>query len=365
MVLGVTVVSRRRHGRAPLHGRRHASDSESGLPSHGSATWEPFGQDVPGSALDLGLRVFRSELEELTSSLRASDYAPLRSLGEQFDATSPPRPPPAFVSSLRLRSADVALREEARGSAEAPPLVKALFFALCWSLDRLYENKPIQKFWVLETVARLPYFSYISVLHLYESIGWWRTPQLRKLHTAEEDNELHHLLIMESLGGNAEWFDRFLAKQSSVAYYWAIVLLFLVDPKLAYNFSQLVEEHAFVTYTEFIEANRDVLQQVPAPPIAVTYYDQGNLYKFERLQSDTNLTRPPCETLLDVFENIRDDELEHLYTMRACQSWWAGNGPSPLRQADQEVLCARQQWIDWSEKVNALKIDTLHSAQDG
>lgn len=44
-----------------------------------------------------------------------------------------------------------------------------------------------QKFWVLETVARIPYFSYISILHLYETLGWWRQgAELRKVHFAEE-----------------------------------------------------------------------------------------------------------------------------------------------------------------------------------
>jgi hypothetical protein len=27
------------------------------------------------------------------------------------------------------------------------------------------------RFWVLETVARVPYFAFISVLHLYETLG--------------------------------------------------------------------------------------------------------------------------------------------------------------------------------------------------
>jgi ubiquinol oxidase len=31
-----------------------------------------------------------------------------------------------------------------------------------------------QRFWFLETVARMPYFSYITMLTLYESLGWWR-----------------------------------------------------------------------------------------------------------------------------------------------------------------------------------------------
>ena len=38
----------------------------------------------------------------------------------------------------------------------------------------------------LETVARMPYFSYISMLHLYESLGWWRAgAELRKVRVCE------------------------------------------------------------------------------------------------------------------------------------------------------------------------------------
>jgi len=44
-----------------------------------------------------------------------------------------------------------------------------------------------QKFWVLETVARIPYFACISILHLYESLGFWRAgAELRKIHFFEE-----------------------------------------------------------------------------------------------------------------------------------------------------------------------------------
>lgn len=32
------------------------------------------------------------------------------------------------------------------------------FDVLCWLLDAVYEGRPIQRFWVLETVARIPYF---------------------------------------------------------------------------------------------------------------------------------------------------------------------------------------------------------------
>jgi ubiquinol oxidase len=60
---------------------------------------------------------------------------------------------------------------------------------------------PPQRFWFLETVARMPYFSYISMLHLYESLGWWRAgAELRKVHFAEEWNELHHLQVRNPAG---------------------------------------------------------------------------------------------------------------------------------------------------------------------
>ena len=52
--------------------------------------------------------------------------------------------------------------------------VRAVYLSLCVFLDIMYANRPIQRFWFLETVARMPYFSYITMLHLYESLGWWR-----------------------------------------------------------------------------------------------------------------------------------------------------------------------------------------------
>jgi ubiquinol oxidase len=68
------------------------------------------------------------------------------------------------------------------------------------------------------------------VIHLFESFGWWRASELRKVHFAEEWNELHHLLIMESLGGNTQWKDRFFAYHSVIVYYWALVGLYIFRP---------------------------------------------------------------------------------------------------------------------------------------
>lgn len=66
-------------------------------------------------------------------------------------------------------------RREASGAGvNTPWFVRAVYLSLCVFLDMAYHNRPIQRFWFLETVARMPYFSYITMLHLYESLGWWR-----------------------------------------------------------------------------------------------------------------------------------------------------------------------------------------------
>lgn len=328
-----------------------------------------LGLDAPGSAWEIGSRVFNRELDQLILALReAPATAGLADwLWETLGKKRPLRrlrKPPAFIKLLTLDVDNVMAREAARPVPESSPVVRGVFFALCWTLDRIYEGRPVAKFWVLETVARLPYFSYITVLHLYESLGWWRTPQLREVHAAEEDNELHHLLIMESLGGGTAWFDRFAAQHAAILYYWLVVGLFVVNPSMAYNFSHLVEDHAYVTYEEFIDANWEVLRQCPPPPIATEYYLTSNKYKFDLFQTRRGTAelpnrRPPCENLLDVFSNIRDDELEHLHTMKACQEWWGGNGTSPLpsrAESDGSAARARGEWLEWSARVNALSL---------
>jgi ubiquinol oxidase len=69
----------------------------------------------------------------------------------------------------------------------APWIIKAPYFILCYMLDNIFDGRALARLWFLETVARVPYFSYISMLHLYESIGWWRIGAASKrVHFAEE-----------------------------------------------------------------------------------------------------------------------------------------------------------------------------------
>ncbi|XP_027089624.1 ubiquinol oxidase 4, chloroplastic/chromoplastic [Coffea eugenioides] len=189
-------------------------------------------------------------------------------------------------------------------------------------LDTLYHDRHYARFFVLETIARVPYFAFMSVLHLYESFGWWRRADYLKVHFAESWNEMHHLLIMEELGGNSWWFDRFLAQHIAVFYYFMTVFMYMLSPRMAYHFSECVESHAFETYDKFIKDQGEQLKKLPASNVAVKYYTEGNLYLFDEFQTARPPTsrRPKIENMYDVFLNIRDDEAEHCKTMKACQT---------------------------------------------
>jgi ubiquinol oxidase len=200
-------------------------------------------------------------------------------------------------------------------------MIKLLVNFLVVVMNTLYKTRPYPRFYVLETVARVPYFAYLSVLHLYESVGLWRKVDWLKVHFAESWNELHHLLIMEELGGNNSWFDRILARTTAVVYYWIIVGVYLVSPRSAYRFMELVEEHAYHTYDEFLTESAEFLKTQPAPKVAISYYRDGDLYMFDEFQTGRvpESRRPTIESLYDVFVAIRDDESEHVKTMAACQ----------------------------------------------
>ena len=92
-------------------------------------------------------------------------------------------------------------------------------------LDFLYRGRDFQRFWVLEVIARAPYFSFISVLHFRESLGLRGEDHiyLMKEHFYQALNETEHLEEMELREGNKYWVDRFFAKHLVLLYYCCLL----------------------------------------------------------------------------------------------------------------------------------------------
>ena len=202
------------------------------------------------------------------------------------------------LKRLKLDDKNIWKREQNRDQVECPRFMMMIYYTICYMLDVIYKDKPIERFWFLETVARMPYFSYVATLHMYETLGWWELDsELKKKHYEEEINETHHLKIMESLGGNSKWWNRFLARHGAMAYYGVLMVLFMASPRLAYLSSELLEMHAVDTYTEFYESNQSVLKNLPPNKECLDYFKYA-------------------ENLYDVFYQISRDEHKHALNMR-------------------------------------------------
>jgi ubiquinol oxidase len=212
------------------------------------------------------------------------------------------------LKKLRLNTTEIWERELADGPVDAPLVIKIPYLAVCYLLDVLFEGGYTPaRFFLLETVARMPYFSYISMLHLYETLGFWRrSADAKRIHFAEELNEFAHLLIMESLGGDQKWWVRFIAQHSAIVYYFILCGLFAISPSLSYRFSELLETHAVNTYSVFLDNNKDLLKELPPTLAAVNYYSLGQSDPFyAEFQASPIVGHEVClEYLWNVSTNI-------------------------------------------------------------
>jgi len=202
-------------------------------------------------------------------------------------------------------------------------MIDTVYNIICFIYPVTGSKRDFARFYVLETVARVPYFAYLSVLHLRETFGERELGDKMRTHYAEADNELHHLLIMESLGGNDNPIDRFIAQTMAFAYYWYVVVIYSFSEPAAYHLSELIEDHAYETYDGFLKEYEASLKEKPVPPIAFKYYVEDNPFLFDLFctvkdkDEDGNYSsrRPKLESLYDVFTNVRDDEREHWKTL--------------------------------------------------
>jgi len=279
------------------------------------------GYGPPGNLLALGSQQFMRNLRAM--------------IGEYTDEESNPaltdrqRNLQEKLGEMTLSSEAIWERERARGEVVAPWIIKIPYFVLCYFLDVVFEGRnSFSRFLLLETVARMPYFSYITMLHLYETLGFWRrSANIKRIHFAEEWNEYHHLLIMESLGGDQPYWVRFMACHSALAYYIALCILWMMSPSLSYKFSEMLETHACDTYGQFVDENEEKLKQLPPSLVAIEYYTVGVSDPMFGEYQTASVSDPDREvrksgmdlrTLYDVFVAIRNDEGDHVRTMTSC-----------------------------------------------
>jgi hypothetical protein len=148
------------------------------------------------------------------------------------------------------------LREEQLSSMASPRRKASLSArALFLIMDRVYgKARTLEKFRVLELVARVPYqawenVAYVAVTHTAGQPGFARRIFDRvRISRWEQDNEQWHLLILEELLANrrpGSWLKHRLFPQIlAFGYYQLSWVMFAIKPKWSYRLNADFEDHA-------------------------------------------------------------------------------------------------------------------------
>jgi demethoxyubiquinone hydroxylase (CLK1/Coq7/Cat5 family) len=170
-------------------------------------------------------------------------------------------------------------------------------------MDLMYgRERSLEKFKVLEIVARVPYqswevVSYIAITHMYPDKAFATEMFDRvKLARDAQDNEQYHLLILEDLlqqrRRGAGWFKRRVLPQVlAVPYYYTTWLMTALRPRWAFSLNADFEEHAEHEYMTFVAEHPDLDTQ----PVHSMFLDEYGHF----------------DSLGDLLRNIGLDERHH------------------------------------------------------
>jgi demethoxyubiquinone hydroxylase (CLK1/Coq7/Cat5 family) len=179
-----------------------------------------------------------------------------------------------------------ALRIEQQRTLASPRrrygLAARALFAL---MDLVYgKERTLEKFKVLEIVARVPYqswevVSYIAITHMYPDRGFAREMFDRvKLAREAQDNEQYHLLILEDIlqqrGKRASWVKRRLLPQLiAIPYYYTTWLMTALRPRWAFALNADFEDHAEHEYMAFV-AEHPEFDETPVSSVFLEDYGE-------------------------------------------------------------------------------------------
>ena len=148
---------------------------------------------------------------------------------------------------------------------------------------------------VLETVAGVPGIVAGVWLHL-KSLRKMKTgygPDIREM-LAEAENERMHLMFFIEIA-KPNWFERYLVLFAQLIFMLFYFILYVIDYKTAHRMIAYFEEEAVKSYTDYLGlVERGEVENVPAPRLAIQYYEMGSNAK-----------------LSDLIRHVRADEQHH------------------------------------------------------
>jgi ubiquinol oxidase len=156
-----------------------------------------------------------------------------------------------------LRSAQV----ETLATARRRPCLSAR--ALFMAMDLFYGSpRTLEKFRVLELIARVPYQAWENVAYVAMTQTARRSVFARRIFDRvraarfEQDNEQWHLLVLEDLTAQEPrswWLNRVLPQVIAFGYYQLSWMLYAIDPRWSYRLNADFEDHAEHEYALLVE----------------------------------------------------------------------------------------------------------------
>ena len=185
--------------------------------------------------------------------------------------------------------------------------------ALFAIIDRLYgDPRTLEKFRVLELVARVPYqawenVAYVAVTHTARQPGFARRV-FDRVRTArwEQDNEQWHLLILEELtarqGRSPFLRSRVVPQVLAFAYYQLSWFMYVVRPAWSYRLNADFEDHAEHEYALLVQEHPEWEDEPYDGSFTGdfgSYESLADLFRqisyderLHRLESEVNMSRP-------------------------------------------------------------------------
>jgi len=219
------------------------------------------------------------------------------------------RPPLGPMEKLDPESLKRVQQEQLSSARREYSIASRALFAM---MDFVYgKERELEKFRVLEVVARVPYQAWESVAYIAMTHTSKRPDFARRIYDraraarVEQDNEQWHLLILEELTRDQRrgWLKGSVIPQIlAVTYYQLSWILFVLRPKWSYRLNADFEDHAAHEYAALVaehpEWETEPFSSYFEPDFG-HYESLADMFRqichdevLHRIESETNMTQP-------------------------------------------------------------------------
>ena len=175
---------------------------------------------------------------------------------------------------------------------------------LVWCGNTVYGNPPSYlKFRAVEVIARVPYHSWESASFTLLTMFYsdeqraLKLSKITKFARMAADNETMHVIVvshlarLEQKAGVIRY--TLIPMFFAFFYFWASYFLYLFKPRWSLELNYLFEQHAFDSYSEFLEIFGEELHKKPITSEFFAWYGRHPRSQYE------------------FFKSVRNDELVH------------------------------------------------------